>query len=89
MISRLLCALFLFGALVGCSSNRVDVTHTNLPAPVQATLEHEAAGGTVNKVVKETTTTSVTYKADVSATDGQKWDVVIDGSGKLVYKHLK
>jgi hypothetical protein len=85
----LLSALILFGAVVGCSANRVDVTNTNLPAPVQATLEHEAAGGKINKVVKETTTTSVTYKADVSATNGQKWDVVIDGSGKLVYRHLK
>jgi hypothetical protein len=89
MFARLLSALILLGAIGGCSANRVDVTNTNLPAPVQATLEHEAAGGTINKVVKETTTTSITYKADVSATDGQKWDVVIDGSGKLVYKHLK
>jgi hypothetical protein len=75
--------------LCGCAANRKDVTDTDLPGPVQSTLEREAADGKIGRVTKETTTAGVTYKADVSATNGQRWDVVIDGSGKLVYKHLR
>lgn len=86
---RNLAGLVLIACLAGCAGDRSEVRAPDLPAPVQATLEHEAAGGKVNRIVKEKTTTGVTYRADVDATNGQKWDVLIDGAGKLVYKHVK
>lgn len=83
------CALIAACLLCACAADRNSVTPTDLPAQVQATLEHEAQGGKIDKIVKETTTAGVTYKANVSATNGQKWDILIDQSGKLVYKHLR
>lgn len=84
-----LAALILAAGLGGCAGDRKDVTAADLPAPVQATLEHEAAGGKVGTIVKETTTAGVTYRAGVDATNGQKWDLKIDGAGRLIYKHVK
>jgi hypothetical protein len=81
-------ALILLG-LAGCAGDRKDVKAADLPAPVQATLEREAQGGKVNTIVQEKTTAGTTYRADVDATNGKKWDIVIDGAGKLVYKHTK
>jgi hypothetical protein len=74
---------------LACSADRQAVRAADLPAPVQATLEHEAAGGKVGPITKQTTAAGVTYRADVDATNGQKWDVKIDGAGKLLYKHVK
>ena len=81
--------LVLAAGLGGCAADRKDVNAADLPAPVQAALEHEAAGGKVTRLVEEKTTTGVTYRADVDAANGRKWDVVIDGAGRLVYKHVK
>ena len=85
----LVAALALSVFCTACAADRKDVTNDQLPAPVQATLEHEAQGGKVNKITREKKESGTTYQADVSATNGQKWDVVIDGNGKLVYKHLQ
>jgi hypothetical protein len=87
--SGICCALLSVCLLCACAGDRKSVGPTDLPAQVQATLEHEAQGGAIDKIVKETTTAGVTYKANVSATNGQKWEVLIDGNGKLVYKHLR
>ena len=79
----------LLAGLAACSADRQSVRAADLPAPVQATLEHEAAGVKIGTITKETTTAGVTYRADVDAANGQKWDVKLDGAGKLVYKHVK
>ncbi len=71
-------------SLVSCTA-RQGVTTNDLPGPVQATLEQNSRPGTIHSIVKETHEQRVLYKADVT-NNGERWEVVIDGDGNLVYK---
>jgi hypothetical protein len=47
------------------------------------------SGTMFDKVIKEKTTAGVTYRADITDARGKKWDVMVDGGGKLMYRHVK
>jgi len=90
MRTRLGLALAAALALVGCKSHEskdeVKVAMGDVPAPVKATLEKEAAGGKVTEVEKEMKNGKTVYSADVTTKDGKKWDVVVGEDGKLISK---
>jgi uncharacterized membrane protein YkoI len=85
-----LLALLVCFAVVAASMGDKDkdeqeqqVTLEQLPAAVRATLESEAAGGTITEIVKETKDGAVVYEADVTK-DGKKLEVKIAEDGKLI-----
>lgn len=67
----------------GCASER-KVAMAEIPEPVRATLEREAAG-TVIESEKETKNGKVVYSFDVKREDGE-WDVEIAEDGTLIGK---
>lgn len=67
----------------GCASER-KVSMAEVPEPVRATLEREAAG-TVTESEKETKNGKVIYSFDVKRDDGA-WDVEIAEDGTLIGK---
>jgi hypothetical protein len=90
MRTRIGLTLLAAAALVGCKSSEgkseVKVAMADVPAPVKATLEHEAAGGKITEVEKETKNGKVVYSADVTDKAGKKWDVDVGEDGKLISK---
>lgn len=64
------------------------VTMEQLPAPVAATLNLEAAGGKVTELEKEFKHGRSVYSADVEK-DGKTWDIKIAEDGTLVSKKLE
>ena len=47
--------------------------------------ERETAGGTVQKVEKETRNGQTYYEADATV-NGKKWEIKVDENGKLISK---
>jgi uncharacterized membrane protein YkoI len=90
MRTRVGLALLAVLALVGCKSHEskdeVKVAMADVPAPVRATLEKEAAGGKVTEVEKELKNGKTVYSADVTDKAGNKWDVVVGEDGKFISK---
>jgi len=78
--------LFLCGSMFAKSHKPpgVVVKWKDVPAPVQATMETNAAGGKVKEVQKETVNNSVFYCAEVKGTDGKWSKVYVKESGDLV-----
>ena len=59
------------------------VTMDQLPAPVRATLDKEAKGGTVGQVNQETEKGKMVYEAEITK-DGKQRYVSISPEGKVV-----
>lgn len=64
------------------------ITADQLPAPVKATLDKETAGGTVEKLEKETKEDKTVYEAKATL-DGKEWKFKIRADGQLLKKELK
>ena len=87
MRSRIGLALAAAIVLGGCKGHEVKTSMDQVPAPVRATLEKEAAGGgKVTEVEKETKNGKTVYSADVTDKAGKKWDVVVGEDGKVISK---
>jgi|GEM_PF-3548484 hypothetical protein len=76
--------------LAGCVQQRTGVSKTEVPGPVLATLEKSARPGKITTIVREARTSETRYIATViDEREGKRWEVVADGSGKLLYKKEK
>jgi len=60
------------------------VSMDQLPAPVKATLEKEAKGGTIGDVSKETKKGKMYYEAQIHRTDGKDRWVHVAPDGKVL-----
>jgi len=60
------------------------VTMDQVPAPVKATLEKEAKGGTIGDVTKETKKGKMFYEAQIHRTDGKDRYVHVAPDGKVL-----
>jgi hypothetical protein len=60
------------------------VSMDQLPAPVKATLEKEAKGGTIGEVTKETKKGKMYYEAQIHRTDGKDRYVHVAPDGKVL-----
>ena len=65
--------------------NEVQVKFTELPAPVQATLNKESGGAKIDTVDKETDEGKTIYEADAKI-DGQNYEIKVADDGKLISK---
>jgi hypothetical protein len=84
--------LVLLTSLSGCASGRwghdddeVPVALSETPAPVQATLERERAGGKVTEVEKEVKDGKTIYSADLEI-NGEEWDISVAEDGTVISK---
>jgi hypothetical protein len=93
MTHRLLVSAVLLASLTGCTAanrddsdaNEVVVTMDQLPAPVREGFTREAgADATIGEIEREQETRGTVYEADVTGADGQKWEITLDDSGKLL-----
>lgn len=69
--------------LAGCASNDHHVTLNDIPSAPRAAIEREAAGGTIEKVERETRKGMVVYEADIMV-NGKKREVKVDENGRVV-----
>lgn len=84
-------ALFSFVLVTGCASTCKDcscevseaVAVADLPQPVKATLDKEAAGGKVVEVEREQLDGKTVYSADVEVA-GKLWDITIASDGAVL-----
>lgn len=85
------------GLLSGCcccccdcedGDDAIEVQRTELPAAVLATIEREAAGGTVGDIEKETDDGRTVYTADVMI-NGEEWEIEVGEDGKFLGKELE
>ena len=67
--------------LAGCASHHVSMS--DVPAAPRATIEREAAGGTIESVERETKNGQTYYEADIMV-NGKKREVKVDESGRMM-----
>ncbi|MGI8821099.1 MAG: PepSY domain-containing protein [Chthoniobacterales bacterium] len=60
------------------------VEWNSVPAPVQATIKSNSAGGQIVSVEKETEKDAVEYEAKVKGPDGKMSEVKVSESGTLI-----
>jgi hypothetical protein len=70
------------GGFAGDKGEKVAIEQ--LPAPVKATVEKEAKGGTVADVVKETEKGKTFYEAKITDKNGKERFVHVADSGKVL-----
>ena len=87
------------GLVIGCAGNHqhedrdeehedeVKMSINDVPAAARETLRREAGGATITTVDKEQKHGKTVYETDVMLS-GKNWEIVVDGSGKLVSKKL-
>jgi hypothetical protein len=66
------------------NENKQKLTMTELPAPVQKTIQDNLGGGTITQVAKETEAGKTYYEADVQKAGGEKIEVKVAEDGKLI-----
>jgi uncharacterized membrane protein YkoI len=66
------------------NENKQKLTMTELPAPVQKTIQDNLGGGTITQVAKETKAGKTYYEADVQKAGGEKIEVKVAEDGKLI-----
>src|SRR5258707_12688789 len=66
------------------NENKQKLTMTELPAPVQKTIQDNLGGGTITEVAKETKAGKTYYEADVQKASGEKIEVKVAEDGKLI-----
>jgi hypothetical protein len=62
----------------------VSVKLKDVPAPVQTTLQANAAGGKVKEVEKDTVNGQIYYCAEVKGTDGKWSKIYVKEAGDLI-----
>ncbi|HUB67279.1 MAG TPA: hypothetical protein VL981_07340 [Candidatus Methylacidiphilales bacterium] len=91
-IKTFLCASVVAGliatpGIVKAEDNDVDgqtVAWGDVPAAVQSTITSNANGGTVSEVEKETKGNAVVYEADVTGSNGKKFEIKVASDGTLI-----
>jgi len=85
------------GLLSGCCHNccecheqdeALEVSRAEVPAAVMATLEREAAGGTIGEIEKEMEGGRIVYTAEVII-NGEEWEIEVAEDGRLLGKELE
>jgi uncharacterized membrane protein YkoI len=66
------------------NENKQKLAMTELPAPVQKTIQDNLGGGTITEVAKETKAGKTYYEADVQKASGEKIEVKVAEDGKLI-----
>jgi uncharacterized membrane protein YkoI len=66
------------------NENKQKLTMTELPAPVQKTIQDNLGGGTITEVAKEIKAGKTYYEADVKKASGEKIEVKVAEDGKLI-----
>jgi uncharacterized membrane protein YkoI len=66
------------------NENRQKLTMTELPAPVQKTIQDNLGGGTVAEVAKETKGGKTYYEAEVQKSGGEKVEIKVAEDGQLI-----
>lgn len=93
MTKGFLVSAALLASLSGCAAfnrddsdaNEVVVTMDQLPPAVRAGFEREVgADARIEEIEREQETRGTVYEADVTTADGQKWEITLDDSGKLL-----
>lgn len=70
-------------ALIGGCSTQKTVAMADVPAPVRATFEQQAAGGTFTEVKMEKENGVAVYETHYMK-DGKKHEIEVDETGKLL-----
>jgi uncharacterized membrane protein YkoI len=63
-----------------------DVKIDDVPKEVRATIEKEAAGGQVKDIEQETKDGATLFEVELMR-DKQKWELMIDSSGKVLSRN--
>jgi len=64
-----------------------EISLAQCPAPVKATIEKEAKGGTIEEIEKETENGKVIYEAEI-VVGGKAYEIRVAPDGKLLSKEL-
>lgn len=93
LVSVLASACTLLGLVSGCCCHNccvcseqedgVEVARADVPAAVMATIEREAAGGTIGEIEKEVEDGRVVYAAEAMV-NGEEWEIEVGEDGKLL-----
>jgi hypothetical protein len=95
--SVLASALVSIGLLSGCchdcmccehEEEGIEVKRSDVPAAVMATIEREAAGGTIGDIEREIEDGATVYTAEVTL-NGEEWEIEVAEDGKLLGKELE
>ena len=68
--------------------DEVEVQLADCPEAVRATIEREAAAGTLREIERETEEGQTTYSAEV-VIDGQEWEIEVGTDGAVLEREVE